>query len=140
MRQSSVRIKRRTRTVLWILGIAQLATGIWAFAFPASWFRSYPGLDLDWVSELGPYNQHLAVDVGAFFIAFGALLLIAGYLLDRRLVGVASVVELAFALPHFVYHVVQLNRLPAASGVLQMLVLGTQVLLPFVVLRSVRRL
>lgn len=140
MRASPLRLKRRARTILWIVGVPQLATGLWALVAPASWFRSFPGLDLDWVSALGPYNEHLAVDVGALLTALGLLLVMAGYRLDRRLVQVTIVVQTVFALPHFIYHLTAINEQPAAAGVLQTVVLALQTVLPMTLLRSARRL
>lgn len=135
-----MRIKRRARTILWVVGIPQLVTGIWAFVAPASWFRAFPGLDLGWVSSLGPYNEHLVTDVGALLMALGLLLVLAGYVLDRRVVQFTVLVQVIFALPHLIYHLVAISKEPAASGLLQMLVLALQVILPLSLLRSARRL
>jgi len=47
--------------------------GAWALFAPVSWYDSFPGLGLRWLPVLGPYNEHLARDVGAFFLALTAL-------------------------------------------------------------------
>jgi hypothetical protein len=135
-----MRVRRRARTILWVVGIPQLIAGLWAFVAPARWFRSFPGFGLEWVSSLGPYNEHLAVDVGSLLTALGLLLVLAGYVLDRRVVQLTILVQLVFALPHFVYHLFAISRQPAAAGLLQILVLGVQVVLPLWLLRSARRL
>lgn len=135
-----MRVKRQARTILWIVGIPQLATGLWAFVAPASWFRSFPGLGLGWVSALGPYNEHLVVDVGVLLTALGLLLVLAGYVLERRVVQLTVLVQVVFALPHLIYHLVAAGKQPAASNLLQILVLALQVILPLSLLRSARRL
>jgi hypothetical protein len=40
----------------------------------------------DWVSALGPYNEHLVLDYGELNLAFEVLLVFAAALLERRLV------------------------------------------------------
>ncbi len=53
--------------VLWILAALDIVNGIEMFFFPSAWFfRLVPG-----VSETGPYNMHLVVDGGTFFLAVG---------------------------------------------------------------------
>ena len=46
-----------------------LATGLWAFADPESFY--------DEVATFEPYNQHLLQDIGAFNIGLGAVLALA---------------------------------------------------------------
>ena len=54
--------------ILWILAAMDIVNGIEMFFFPAAWFfRLVPG-----VPETGPYNMHLVMDGGTFFLAVGA--------------------------------------------------------------------
>ena len=59
--------------VLWILAVIDIVNGIEMFFFPSAWFfRLVPG-----VSETGPYNMHLVMDGGTFFLAVGVGLAVA---------------------------------------------------------------
>ena len=60
-------------TALWILAIQAGIVAVWAIFAPEAWYRSFPGFGLNWVAMDGPYNHHLASDVGAFFLAMGVV-------------------------------------------------------------------
>lgn len=93
-----------TRISLGLLALTGIYTGVWAVLFPASWYRSYPGLGLDWVAADGPFNHHLAADVGAFFLGFGVLSLAALYYRDSLVARVAGIGWLVMGVPHVIYH------------------------------------
>ncbi|MGI8553828.1 MAG: hypothetical protein ACR2PL_24020, partial [Dehalococcoidia bacterium] len=57
-----------------ILALGLVSTGLWALGAPNSWYATFPGLGHAWVAALGPYNEHLARDVGAALLGFGVLL------------------------------------------------------------------
>jgi hypothetical protein len=87
-----------------------------AVADPKGWYQSFPGFGRHWVSVSGPYNQHLATDAGAGFLAVGVLLLIAMVLVDRRVVVQAALATfLVQDVPHFVFHLVHHEGLSAAD-------------------------
>ncbi|MBF6331539.1 hypothetical protein [Nocardia transvalensis] len=94
-----------TRIAVGFLAFVGLFTGLWAVVAPAAWFRSYPGLGLNWVSPDGPYNHHLAGDVGAFFLALGVVAAAALVYGDSLLARVAGLGWLVFGVPHLIYHV-----------------------------------
>ncbi|PPJ23115.1 hypothetical protein C5E45_29175 [Nocardia nova] len=94
-----------TRISLWLLAINGIVVGVWAVLLPEPWFRSFPGFGLNWVGSDGPYNHHLATDVGAFFLGFGALSLAALYYRDSMVARVAGIGWLVFGIPHLIYHV-----------------------------------
>ena len=51
--------------VLWIIAATDIVNGIEMFFFPSPWFfRLVPG-----VTETGPFNEHLVIDGGTFFLA-----------------------------------------------------------------------
>jgi hypothetical protein len=56
---------RLMRAGLAIIAIAPAWVGIWATAAPRSFYDDFPGTS-SWVAPLGPYDQHLVRDVGAF--------------------------------------------------------------------------
>jgi hypothetical protein len=53
--------------LLWILAVMDIVNGIEMFFFPSAWFfKLVPG-----VPETGPFNTHLVMDGGTFFLAVG---------------------------------------------------------------------
>lgn len=92
------------RFALLALGLPQAAIGLWAVVAPRHWHDTFPGLGRQWLGSYGPYNSHLATDVGATFLAIGTLLVIAAWLLDHRNVVVAVVVYLVYSVPHLIFH------------------------------------
>lgn len=96
--------RRIARVGLLLIGVPQLAIGAWALLSPSGWFESFPGASREWLPLYGPYDEHLASDVGATFVALGLALILAAVWLDRRAVQLALVAYLAYQVPHFLYH------------------------------------
>src|SRR5258708_38843644 len=72
--------------VLWIFAAMDIVNGIEMFFFPSAWFfRLVPG-----VTETGPFNAHLGMDGGTFFLAVGIRL--GPAVLDARPNAIAGVV------------------------------------------------
>ncbi len=92
------------RIMLGVLAFQGAAVGLWAVFAPRSWYNSFPGFGMRWISMDGPYNHHLAADVGAFFLALTAVTLAALFLGGSALAQVAGLGWLAFGLPHLFYH------------------------------------
>jgi alkylhydroperoxidase family enzyme len=95
---------RTVRLVLLLLGVPQLAIGLWALISPSGWYENFPGAGNHWLPLYGSFDEHLATDVGSTFVALGLALVIAAIWLDRRAVQLALIAYLAYALPHFIYH------------------------------------
>lgn len=97
------------RTVAGVLGLMAAFVGFWAAVGPASWYQSFPLPGRHWVSALGPYNEHLARDVGGLYLA---LFVISAWAVLRpqpetfRLTGAAW---LAFSIPHLAFHLLHLD-------------------------------
>ena len=109
-------VKRWVRLgVVVTLAAPQLVIGLWAVLAPKSWFESFPGFDPRLVAAEPPYNEHLASDVGAGFLATGIVLLVAALWANRAAIGMALLAFAAFTLPHVVYHAT--NPADALSGV-----------------------
>ena len=87
-----------------LLAVPQLLVGVWALAAPRQWYDSFPGVGPHLISAEPPFNQHLATDVGAGFLATGVALVVAALLGRRSGVYVALAAYAAFAIPHFLYH------------------------------------
>jgi hypothetical protein len=72
-----------TKVVSAAAGLLLVATGLWAFAAPRSFFES--------VATYPPFNVHLLHDIGAFNLGLGATLLLALAWADALLVALAGV-------------------------------------------------
>lgn len=101
------------RIMLAVLAAQGAIVGLWATFAPHSWYTSFPGFGMQWVSPDGPYNHHLSGDVGAFFLALTAITIYALVLGGTNPARMAGVGWLVFGLPHFIYHV---SHKPDAMG------------------------
>jgi hypothetical protein len=100
-------------------------------------YDDFPLPGRDWVSALGPYNEHLVRDVGALNLALGVLLATAAILPERRLVQVSLLAWLVYAVPHFIFHLVTGHAFSLGDNVANIVSLGIAVLLPLVLLALV---
>lgn len=125
------------RAGLVLLGLGQGAAALFGLLDPRSFFDDFPVGGADWVSSLPPYNEHLVRDYGASFLAIAVLALIAARLADRRLMRVALVVWVVAAVPHLVFHLAHAERPGGASGVVDLVLLGLNALLPLCLLLSI---
>jgi len=121
-----------------VLAATTLPSSLWALPFPRSFYDDFPLPGADWVSTLGPYDEHLVRDYGALNLALGILLAVAAVYLDRRLTRVALAAWLGYAVPHFVYHTTVVDRFPFVENLAQLTSLGTQVVLPLALLLATR--
>jgi hypothetical protein len=133
------RYRREFRVALVALALPNLALGAWAVLAPHSWYDDFPGGGRHWVSALGPYNEHLSTDVGAFFLAIGALLLFAGVVLDRLLIQGALGALLIFSVPHLIWHLGELGPYGTMDTVLNVISLSLVVVVPIVLLLMLRQ-
>jgi hypothetical protein len=84
--------------VLWIIAAMDIVNGIEMFFFPNAWFfRLVPG-----VPETGPFNAHLVMDGGTFFLAVGIGLVAAA--LNPRRNAIAVVVAAIAGVMHSILH------------------------------------
>jgi hypothetical protein len=133
-RDTIIRYRKEFRAGLLALGVPIALLAAWALIAPHGWFDNFPGGGRHWVAALGPYNEHLARDFGSVYLGLGLLLVYAGLTLDRLLVQAALVMLLIFSVPHFAYHLTQLDKLPTGDNVANMLTLSATVVLPIVLL------
>ena len=87
------------RTTFRILGLLNLANGLWMLLAPGGWYHHLPAA----VPDTGPLNPHFVRDIGAAFVTIGAVLLLAPP--SRR---VLLAVTLFYVL-HAVVHVTDLT-------------------------------
>ncbi len=118
------------RVGLVVLAVSTLNGSIWALPFPRSFYEDFPLPGREWVSTLGPYDEHLVRDYGALNLALGILLVGAAVFLERRLVQVALVAWLGYALPHFLYHTTLVEHFSPFDNWAQLTSLGLQVAIP----------
>jgi hypothetical protein len=133
------RYRKEFRVALIALALPNLALGAWAVLAPHSWYDDFPGGGRHWVSALGPYNEHLSTDVGAFFLAIGALLLFAGVVLDRLLIQGALGALLIFSVPHLIWHLGELGPYGTLDSVLNVISLSLVVVVPVLLLLMLRQ-
>ncbi|CAN5215959.1 hypothetical protein BH24ACT19_BH24ACT19_11950 [soil metagenome] len=127
------------RLGLLLLAASALPVGLWASFAPRSFYEDFPAPGRYWVSTIGPYNEHLVTDVGAGYLALGTLLGLAGILFGRTLVRVSVVAWLAYAVPHFAFHLTTLDAFSLADNLASMGSLGLAVLIPLLLLAGTYR-
>jgi hypothetical protein len=132
------RYRTEVRATMVALGAPLVLLGGWAVIAPRSWFDDFPGLGRHWVSALGPYNEHLATDVGSFFLAIGGLVVVAAFVLERRLVQAALGALLVYSMPHLIYHLTELGPYSTSDKILNLVSLGLLVVIPLGLLAVTR--
>ena len=125
---------RLRRITLWVTAAIGLFVGLWAAAWPDSFYTSFPGLGRVWIAIDGAFNEHLIRDVGSLYLALAAASIAATFSRTAdagRVVGVAWAV---FGIPHFVYHASHFAEMEPIDAVGNALGLGTSVLLGLVLM------
>jgi hypothetical protein len=138
MLQTSYRIRKRIRLGLLLLGLPQLAIGLYALFWSRDFFRDFP-FGRSW-AELGPYNEHLVTDVGALFCAMGVIALFGAARPDRGLSQAIAVGWIVFTVPHLIFHWSHRGGLETIDAVAQVTVFVLHLLIALYVLSASRRL
>lgn len=125
------------RLGLAILAIGPAWVGIWATAAPRSFYDDFPGTS-SWVSPLGPYDQHLVRDVGAFELGLLVVVLFALVTLDRRVIQAALLASIVSGLPHLIYHLTATGPLSTADNVLSLIALALPIVIALILLARTR--
>lgn len=125
------------RVVLASVAVSDVLTGLTALLTPRGFYDDFP-FGAGWVGLLPPYNEHLATDVGAFYLAFGLLLGYAAYTLARELVLPVCTAWTIFSLAHLAFHLTHLDGMSGADAVAQSIGL-VAVLAPVVAAMAVLR-
>ena len=117
------------RSSLAFLGLNAAGLGLWATVGPRSWFDGFPGAGHRWVGLDGPYNHHLASDVGALSLALAVVTLAGLATRSQAMVRTAGVAWLVSALPHLVYHLGHRGGLTSTDRIASLGGLALQVVL-----------
>jgi hypothetical protein len=89
---------------------------------------------------LGPFNEHLARDVGALYLGLGVVGLAAALRpTDELLVRTAAAAWFVFSLPHLIFHLGHLGMYGPLDRILNIVTLGFYALMPIVVALPLRR-
>ncbi len=125
--------RRALRLLLWLLAVADAATGALATVAPHVFYRHVLGVDM-----LGPYNQHLISDVGGFYLGSGLLFAWAARTLSPQLVRAACAAAILTAVIHFGYHAAHLEHFSTGKAAAQTAGVALQVALPLLALLANR--
>ena len=117
------------RTGLWVLAAVELVIGVWTQFFPASFYADFPTVDLT-----PPFSEHLFRDFGGATLGLAIVLGAAAVWLEKRLVIIALLAYLAFAVPHLLFHVSHLDGATGAEVAFLVVSLGASVVLPVVLI------
>jgi hypothetical protein len=120
-----VTLLRRLGLVVVAAGAA--VVGVWAQAFPRSFYADFPAMGRVWVAVDGPYNEHLVRDVGGLqlALAFTAVLaLLTGSVLLARAAGAGALIS---GVPHLLYHATHLDPFDTTDSVTMLIALSVAV-------------
>lgn len=123
------------RTVLIILATFEVLLGLWLSIMPKTFYDHVP--TVNWTP---PYSDHLFHDFGGASLGLGIVLTAAAIRLDRFWTVIALVAFLAYAGPHFFFHLGHLEGDEALLSIGLAVVLALLVVLPLTALAGVRKL
>lgn len=126
------------RIALALTALTGLVVGGWAAILPQSFYDSFPGFGLMWIAIDGPFNEHLTRDVGALYLAIGAISVYA--VLSRSIVATrsAGIAWAVFGVPHLYYHLHHVEGLAPIDAVGSVVGVGSSLLLGILLLVPAR--
>jgi hypothetical protein len=127
-------MSRLVRVALVVLAASSAVVGVWAQAFPRSFYDDFPGLGRVWVAVDGPFNEHLVRDVGGLNLGLAfvaALALVTASPVAARAAGGAA---LLYGAPHLAYHAMNTEGFEATDVAAMLVSLGLAVLAALVAL------
>ncbi len=127
-------MSRLVRSARVVLAASGAVVGVWAQAFPRSFYDDFPGLGRVWVAVDGPFNEHLVRDVGGLNLGLAfvaALALVTGSTITTRAAGGAALI---YGAPHLTYHALNTDGFATTDVAAMLLALGLAVLAALVAL------
>lgn len=121
-------VTRLRQIALVVIAGGAALVGVWAQAFPRSFYDDFPGAGRVWVAVDGPFNEHLVRDVGGLNLglAFVAVLaLVTGSVVAGRAAGGAA---LLYGVPHLAYHALHLDGFDITDAVAMLVSLSLSAL------------
>jgi hypothetical protein len=112
---------RLVRVCLLLLALTPLFVGFGTLFFPHAFYGDFPPGSRHWVDRLGPYNEHLLTDFGGALLGQAAVLLLAAWWLDRRVVIAALVASMVQSTAHFAYHLTTTGAYSTSDNVASLL-------------------
>jgi hypothetical protein len=109
---------RAVRLLLALLACSAVVPGTWASVAPRSFYTTFPGAG-HWIDSSGPFSEHLARDVGAFYLAFALMFVWAAYRPDPILVVPLCVGWATFSALHVVWHSGHLESFATGDAIAQ---------------------
>ncbi|GLY48964.1 hypothetical protein [Lentzea sp. NBRC 102530] len=103
--------------------------GLWSYFLPESFYDHFPVVLGEWISQDGPYNEHLVRDHGAMYLALGAGSVFGLFRPSRHVYQLLGVAWTVFGVLHIAYHVGHLGHMSTADAIGQVTVLVVAVLL-----------
>jgi hypothetical protein len=116
-----------------------LYVGLWAAAWPESFYETFPGLGRVWIAIDGPFNEHLIRDVGSLYLALAAASVAAAFFRRSDAARVVGVAWAVFGLPHLLYHATMFGGMPVIDVVGNLVSLGGSLLLGIALMLPDRR-
>jgi hypothetical protein len=113
------------RAGVWFLTVVEVLVGLVATLAPRAFYDYVP-----WVNLMPPYSEHLMRDYGAMNLALALVFVVAATTMERRLVRLALVAYLLFAIPHLIFHVMHLENFTTVAAIAQTTLLTVALLLP----------
>jgi hypothetical protein len=113
------------RCGLVLMAAVEWVLGLWTAFAPRSFYENVPTVDLT-----PPFSEHLMRDFGGATLGLAIALTAAAVWLERRLVVVALLAYLVFAVPHLVFHVGHLHGATSLEATVLVVLLVASVVLP----------
>jgi hypothetical protein len=128
---------RMVRRLLGLLTLGYLGAAVYMLFFPDYFYKHF-FLDLNWVSRLGDYSQHLTYDTGALCFGFAAATLLAAVWLTPDVIRAIGWGTAVATLPMVIYHLAVLSQAGALATAVQSAALFVAMVIGLVLARVSR--
>jgi hypothetical protein len=128
---------RAVRRLLGLLILGYLVTAVYTMFFPYYFYKHF-FLDLNWISRLGDYSQHLTFDTGALCFGIATATLLAAIWLTPNVIRAIGWGTAVAAFPLVIYHLAELNNAGTLATAVQSAVLFAAMVIGLVLARVSR--